>query len=297
LDIIGLSRALGIVIFVFSQSLFAVENVIVQRKKLATFSVVSDSKRKSLDSILYSDKNIDIGIQKKIDYPPTYFRYNETLIDHLIVPANSSVQTEKEIEYLLNLQAQRTEKIIAEVRSFAILTETPPKEFKWIKQDIRGPYLFANIFGASFNRQTLPKTRKLINGVIHDIDTICFQVKYKLRRPRPHQLNDSIKSALENATVPNHPAFPSGHSCMGYGSAEIFSILLPKYKNDLFELADRIALSREWAGIHFPSDNEGAKILVKNIMKEMRKNEKFITDLNEATAELKMKYLDKKLNL
>ena len=62
------------------------------------------------------------------------------------------------------------------------------------------------------------------------------------------------------------PSYPSGHTAAAYFAAEIASHHKPQLEKEFLNLANIVALSRIKEGVHFPSDNEYAIKLVKEVL-------------------------------
>lgn len=64
----------------------------------------------------------------------------------------------------------------------------------------------------------------------------------------------------------NTPAYPSGHCIQAYYLAKYLSSVYPDRSDEFFKLAEDCALSRAYAGLHYPSDNEFGKYFALNIL-------------------------------
>lgn len=93
---------------------------------------------------------------------------------------------------------------------------------------------------------------------VKDVDIHTIKLKMKYKRPRPYEITDKLNSI--NSTD-NSPSFPSGHAIESYALAKVLSEKYPEKKDELFETANGIALSRVHMGVHYPSDIDvGEKI-------------------------------------
>ncbi len=106
-----------------------------------------------------------------------------------------------------------------------------------------------------------PKAARVLAAVhagINDALVAAWYFKYKWLVARPNQYDHSFASVL---CTPRFPTYPSGHAAMA-GSAEIIlSYFFPPEKTRLRELAEECAVSRLYAGVHFPVDNhEGLRL-------------------------------------
>jgi hypothetical protein len=97
-----------------------------------------------------------------------------------------------------------------------------------------------------------------------------------------HGINPSV-------TVPNHSAYPSGHATQAYliahGMAEIFGHD-PGVIAESFDVAQRIAENREWAGVHYASDSACGAIIAKAAFSQLREvyDELFVQAIGEVQS-------------
>ncbi|MBC7461964.1 MAG: phosphatase PAP2 family protein, partial [Thermoleophilia bacterium] len=76
-------------------------------------------------------------------------------------------------------------------------------------------------------------------------------VKHRFQRPRPFQVDPSIKPPVK---LPRDTSYPSGHTSSAFAAARIVSVLRPQLAGEAYNLATQVAVSRVYAGVHFPSD-------------------------------------------
>ena len=94
--------------------------------------------------------------------------------------------------------------------------------------------------------------------------TKMFKWFYNRARPAqiaPEVINEANGRLLRSDSAAT-PAYPSGHAFQSYYLARILSIQFPEKKNELIQMARRIADIRIIAGLHFPSDRDFAWLLV-----------------------------------
>jgi len=91
----------------------------------------------------------------------------------------------------------------------------------------------------------------LVSIAFYDALIACWDAKYTYWAIRPNQLDPTLTTLFPN---PNHPSYPSAHSALSGGQAEVLAYLFPRdaefFRNLMVESAD----SRLWAGIHYRSD-------------------------------------------
>lgn len=86
---------------------------------------------------------------------------------------------------------------------------------------------------------------------LFDAGIACWDAKYTYWAIRPGQLDPAFKTLF---ATPNHPSYPSAHSCFSTASAYTLSYLFPNDAPSLNALATAAGESRIWAGLHFRSD-------------------------------------------
>ncbi len=98
----------------------------------------------------------------------------------------------------------------------------------------------------------------VVQAGFNDAFIIAWKLKFKWRVARPDQYDDHLATIV---CTPRHPAYPSGHAVMSGTAEVILSYFFPGEKERLQELAEENAISRLYAGVHFPSDNtEGLRL-------------------------------------
>nr|WP_299484880.1 phosphatase PAP2 family protein [uncultured Allomuricauda sp.] len=242
----------------------------------------------------------------KIGYPPSEYR-SGTLIYTMVTPhyltvkqvdqlknsiqfpANSSVQTRAELDFLLEWQKNRT--AAQEHRSSNILA---PIGY-WPHVDILDDhqrydenlghlfYIGRAVLGANCDASKYPATAKLLRGITKDMRIMEFTVKYHLLRARPYHLEPKLNPLARISS----PSFASGHTLWAYIHAFIWSELVPEKRQQFLAKAYEVGESREIMGIHYPSDEEAARILAHGMLSSMWDNPKFKKEYLAAKAEWK----------
>ena len=89
------------------------------------------------------------------------------------------------------------------------------------------------------------------------LDPILYHLKNKYDRIRPQfcEGNLRLRESIERIHLPNHAAYPSGHAATVY-----FLYYMEPTKRNM-EIADRIAINREIATLHYPSDTHFGKFI------------------------------------
>ena len=202
-------------------------------------------------------------------------------------PANSSDQTRAELDFLLEWQEKRTAQQIH--RTSKVLAPIGYWPHINVKKDHDGyaknikDLMFEGreVLGEECTAENYPATFKLLQGVTNDMRIMEFTVKYHLLRSRPYILEPK----LQPLAIMGSPSFASGHTLWAYIQAFTWSELVPNKRQQFLDLAYEIGESREVMGIHYPSDEEAARVLAHSMLRAMWANPEFQEDLKTAKKE------------
>jgi hypothetical protein len=105
----------------------------------------------------------------------------------------------------------------------------------------------------------------LVHMAWFDAFIACADSKYTYWIPRPTQVDASIQLAI---ALPNHPSYPSNHSCTAAAAGGVLDAKFPDQGRRHSALAEEAAISRVYGGIHYPIDIEagleiGRKVATK----------------------------------
>jgi membrane-associated phospholipid phosphatase len=131
----------------------------------------------------------------------------------------------------------------------------------WNKTPANGPFTAgewnqtAVALILSHHRTDLEAARILAyaNAAGFDSQIDCFRTKYTYWVARPAQVNSAIHPLF---TTPNHPSYPSGHSCISSAFGAMLSYAFPDHetKELMNALVAEAGWSRIYAGIHYTFD-------------------------------------------
>ncbi len=96
------------------------------------------------------------------------------------------------------------------------------------------------------------------NAAAFDAIIACFQNKFTYWFIRPSQADPLITTPIG---LPNHPSYPSAHSCESGAWQTILTDAFPAERDMLAEMAKEAADSREYAGLHYRFDNDQGRAL------------------------------------
>ncbi|MCW2927054.1 MAG: putative rane-associated phospholipid phosphatase [Thermoleophilia bacterium] len=91
----------------------------------------------------------------------------------------------------------------------------------------------------------------LLASTIASNGATTWLAKRHYDRQRPYQVDPSIKPPVH---LPAGASFPSGHASSAFAAARVISVLAPELATEAYALATQVAVSRVYAGVHFPTD-------------------------------------------
>jgi membrane-associated phospholipid phosphatase len=153
--------------------------------------------------------------------------------------------------YLTALQEIRTisdtrtaEQIaIANYWNFPTGTFTPPGYWSFVASEYVGTYGLDELDATHAFALT---EAALMDGLIG-----CWDAKYTYWFIRPPQADPLITTVFP---MPNHPSYPSGHSCASSAAVTVLEHLFPQRTSELDGWLTELGLSRMYAGIHYRFD-------------------------------------------
>ena len=106
----------------------------------------------------------------------------------------------------------------------------------------------------------------LVNAAAMDAVIGCWDAKYKYLVLRPWMVSPvdfpRVKLIIGR---PNHPSYPSGHSCVSSASATVLKRFFPEKKATLDQQVAEAGMSRIYAGIHYAFDIEQGQKLGRSV--------------------------------
>ena len=102
----------------------------------------------------------------------------------------------------------------------------------------------------------------LANMAGFDVINACFDAKFAYYLIRPSQANPLINLPIG---LPNHPSYPSGHSCVTSAYATVLASLFPDESERLQGMVVEAGLSRMYGGLHYRFDCEVGQELGRNV--------------------------------
>ena len=172
-------------------------------------------------------------------------------------------------EFLVAFEEVRT--MNAEIAA-EIAADTPSPRLK-IAQDwaVRGaPYMnaIAAAMIVDHHRSEIEAARilALANMAAFDVMDACFDAKVAYYYIRPSQYAASIGATLSTFVgLPNHPSYPSGHSCLTGAYAAVLQNAFPDEAAYLQALVEEAGVARMYGGLHYRFDCVAGRDLGRNV--------------------------------
>ena len=124
------------------------------------------------------------------------------------------------------------------------------------------------------DKEQIEKLHNYMNLIAKESSVAIMILKYYFNRPRPYQVAErsGIKFEPMDSKTAHTPSYPSGHTIQANLIAFKLSKILPKYRNDFFDIANHISESRMIAGYHFKSDIEYGITIFRFIVNSSKEN-------------------------
>ena len=137
---------------------------------------------------------------------------------------------------------------------WALSTGTPTTAGFWLQVATDG----INQHGLSEREAT--HLYALLSATMFDAQIGCWDAKETYWFVRPWQA-DPLITVVAAVGKPNHPAYPSGHSCLSASGADVLSTFFPEQREHLNAMVTEAGLSRMYGGIHYRFDIEAGQAL------------------------------------
>jgi len=104
----------------------------------------------------------------------------------------------------------------------------------------------------------------LLSASMFDAQIGCWDAKETYWFIRPWQADPGI-TVVAAVGKPNHPSYPSGHSCISSSAGEVLGAFFPKERKRLDAMVSEAGLSRMYGGIHYRFDIEAGQRLGRSV--------------------------------
>jgi hypothetical protein len=149
---------------------------------------------------------------------------------------------------------------------------------------------FVRVFSCALNTQitkdNAPYLYNLLSRSFTDIGLSTYAAKNHYQRTRPFQYNHQPMAAPEaRAFLEKDPAYPSGHSALGWGYALLLTELAPDRENEILARGRAFGESRIVCNHHWFSDVVWGRFMGAATVARLHADPTFLADLEAAKAE------------
>jgi membrane-associated phospholipid phosphatase len=152
----------------------------------------------------------------------------------------------------------RTTEQIAIAAYWALSVGTPTTAGFWIQVATDG------ISQHGLSEREATHLYALLSATMFDAQISCWDAKERYWFIRPWQADPGI-NVVAAVGKPNHPSYPSGHSCLSASGADVLSTFFPEQRDHLNAMVTEAGLSRMYGGIHYRFDIDAGQELGRNV--------------------------------
>lgn len=208
------------------------------------------AEERNIDDIRFLEVNWMPKLLKIIEDGPVLLS-REDIFDVEDPPNNSSQKTRDEIAYLHELAK----------------TKRDPETIERILYENTGVSAHSMFVKEGLIDEENYKTLLLLEMIDNDNIYFILERKKHFDRPRPSELDSTIKTIIDN---PPHAAYPSGHATQAYINALVLADFDLDNADVYKQFATDIAHRREIAGVHYPGDSEAGRKLAVDVLERLR---------------------------
>jgi membrane-associated phospholipid phosphatase len=171
-------------------------------------------------------------------------------------PAFGSPEFVTDLAETVNLSANRTagQLAIAQFWNYPNGTPTPLGHWNQVAGSLVESY--------RFDERGAAHVFALMQGAMMDALIACWDAKYEYWYIRPYQANAAITTPIGR---PNHPSYPSGHSCISSAATNVLATFFPNETAQLQAQLAEAGLSRMYGGIHYRFDIRVGEALGRSV--------------------------------
>ncbi|WP_158626785.1 phosphatase PAP2 family protein [Bradyrhizobium sp. RP6] len=150
--------------------------------------------------------------------------------------------------------------VAGEILQLQLLMQTDRERYmgEIVAQHDNAPGYWVSLMAA--NNREHHYTLVIMNLAVRIGQIVAAFYKDYYKRPRPSYACPGLLPAFG---PPAHASFPSGHSLQSWLMSLFLEEVACSYKCELEWLADRVAVNRERAGVHYRSDTEAGKFIAE----------------------------------
>jgi len=173
-------------------------------------------------------------------------------------PAFGSPAFQTALDEIRQISNTRTAEQVRIAAFWALSVGTPTTAGFWIQVATDG------ISEHSLSEREATHLYALLDRKSVDAQIGCWDAKETYWFVRPWQA-DPLITVVAAVGKPNHPSYPSGHSCLSASGADVLSTFFPEQRDHLNAMVTEAGLSRMYGGIHYQFDIDAGQELGRNV--------------------------------
>lgn len=177
-------------------------------------------------------------------------------------PSDHSRETQAELAEVRAMSQNRTPADIEEILRWSVREPSLATHWSPLVDRLCAKYKLSPPAGG--------RVHFLLSQAMYCAIIACWQNKWRYLRVRPDELDPAID--LSVIPVPQHPAYPSGHSTVAGAAAGILRHIFPDEAAEIDAMAEESGISRLKAGIHYRSDHTVGMSLGHRIARDLLKS-------------------------
>ena len=162
-----------------------------------------------------------------------------------------------EIEHLTAVGTRTDEQVAIAVR-WALNPGTPTASGFWLG------FASDQIVARGLSESDATHIFALVSATVADATIGCWDAKFTYWLIRPWKADAAINT-IAAVGRPNHPSYPSGHSCVSSSAGAVIESFFPDLTPQVNAMVVEAGLSRMYAGIHYRFDIETGQALGRNV--------------------------------
>jgi membrane-associated phospholipid phosphatase len=171
-------------------------------------------------------------------------------------PAFGSAAFLADLDEIKTLSATRTSEQLASARFWNYPTGTPTPIGHW------NQHAGALVETYGVDERSAVHVFALMHSAMMDAAIACWDAKYFYWTLRPSQADAAITLPIG---LPNHPSYPSGHSCISSAATTVLAEFFPGEDGQLQAQLTEAGLSRMYGGIHYRFDIDAGAALGRSV--------------------------------
>ncbi|HET9387959.1 MAG TPA: phosphatase PAP2 family protein, partial [Gemmatimonadales bacterium] len=173
-------------------------------------------------------------------------------------PAVGSAAFTADLQEIRALSDGRTAAQIQTAAFWALNAGTPTASGFWIQ------FATNEIKQRGLSEREATHVYAVISTTMADALIGCWDAKMTYWYIRPWQADPGITTTAAVGR-PNHPSYPSGHSCVSASAGEVLSTFFPDKRAQVEAMVAEAGLSRMYGGIHYRFDIVAGQELGRNV--------------------------------